>query len=262
MGHERVGTLPKTQKWRNVVGQIATVGGAGGSDVADIAASTTQNVRSRLRRVHLDPGVKAAFEFLVMAAVASRSADPRRELSELGVDIPDEPNAFSFAKAASLWLARHRGSPEYGRIARGAASDAIAAWYRRNQTGQERLFGSQNDPYEVWRQASNGTGFCELSRLFFAGFTERYLKYFLEREASEVSGGLAERDLFEERLEGHVDEVSQHAFETARIAQSFAAGWFNNNAREHVPDQEAMERFLRRAFGKIRDELSREGLEG
>ena len=73
--------------------------------------------------------------------------------------------------------------------------------------------------------------------------------------------GLVERDGFGERLDGHVEQVSQHAFETARIAQSFAAGWFNRNARDGVPDREATARFLSVAFGKIRGELLREDTE-
>ena len=267
MGHERVGTLPKTQKWRSLVGQIASLagsgaGGSGGTstavDVSDIAEQTVRNVGQQFRRAHLDAGVGAAFEYLVLLAAAGRAADPRSVLREHGIEVPDKPTALSFAKVGSSWLARNQDSLEYGQMARGAVSDTIGAWYRENRPPQDRLFEPPEDPFGVWRRAGDGAGFCELARLFFANFTERHLNYYLEREASAVLPGFGERDRFGAQLNGHVDGVSQHAFETARIAQSFAAGWFTNNTREGVPDREAIARFLSVAFGKLRGELLRE----
>jgi len=227
-------------------------------EVADIAEQTVRSVNQQFRRAHLDTGVGAAFEYLVVLAAAGRSDDPRSVLSEYGIEVPEKPTALSFAKAASSWLARNQDSLEYGQLARGAVSDAIGAWYRENRPPQDRLFEPPEDPFSVWRRAGDGAGFCELARLFFASFTERHLNYYLEREASAVLPGFVERDRFGAQLNGHVEDVSQHAFETARIAQSFAAGWFTNNTKEGVPDREAIARFLSIAFGKIRGELLRE----
>jgi hypothetical protein len=227
-------------------------------DVSDIAGQTLRNVRGRYRNIHRDEGVAAAFEFLVLLAVAARSDDPQGKLRSFGIDVPDRPTALSFTKAGHAWMAESQSSLEYGKIARGAYSDVIASWHRKHRTAQERLFEPIDNSFEVWRTASNGAGFCELARLFFASFTERYLKYFLEREASAVTTSIEERDRLGEELEDHVDDISQHAFETARIAQSFAAGWFNNYARENAPYRQAIKRFLWVAFGKMREELLRE----
>ena len=224
----------------------------------DIAERTVRNVSEQFRRAHLDKGVRAAFEFLVLLAVAGRSPDPRAELSKYNIELPEKPTALSFAKAANSYLIQSRDSLEYAQMARGATSDTIASWYRRNKPPQERLFEPPEDSFGVWRTASTGADFCELARLFFASFTERHLNYFLEREASAALPGFTERERFGEQLEEHVDGVSKHAFETAKIAQSFAAGWFNTHARVGTPDQEAISRFLAHAFGKIRGELVRE----
>ena len=67
-----------------------------------------------------------------------------------------------------------------------------------------------------------------------------------------------DRERLARRLENHVDEVSHHAFETARITQSFAAGWFNNYAREGMPSEGEIEGFLSHQIGKLREELNRE----
>lgn len=257
MGHERVGTLPKTHKWRSLVASMAIMG-APGAEVPDIAGQTVRNVRGRYRNIHQDEGVNAAFEFLVLLAVAGRSPEPRSRLRSFGIEVPENPTALSFAKAAHVWTGQKQSSLEYGKIARGAASDAVASWHRKHSPTQTLLFGTSDDSFEVWRKASNGAGFCELARLFFASFTERYLKYFLDREASAVATSIEARDRLGEELEDHVDDISRHAFETARIAQSFAASWFNKNAMDSVPDRPAITRFLSVAFGKMRDELLRE----
>jgi hypothetical protein len=97
--------------------------------------------------------------------------------------------------------------------------------------------------------------------LFFAKFTERYLNYFLEREASAVSKTIEQRELLQKQLRDQIDTVSRHAFETAKIAQSFAAGWYNRHAKEKVPPDDEIAGFLAIAFGKLREDLRREKTE-
>ena len=79
MGHERVGALPQTKRWRDVVGQLAESSGSP-EDVAAIANDTLENVRVQLRKIHSDDGVVAAFQFLV-ALTRSASSDDLGEAS-------------------------------------------------------------------------------------------------------------------------------------------------------------------------------------
>lgn len=97
-----------------------------------------------------------------------------------------------------------------------------------------------------------------MARLFFAKFTERYLNYFVEREASAACRTVEQRDLLQAQLREHVDVVSRHAFETAKIAQSFAAGWYNRHAKTAAPTNDEISGFLAIAFGKLREDLRRE----
>ena len=208
------------------------------TEVADIAQQTIQKVRSRFRHIMRDNGVLAAFQFLVNLAIASREENPQTWLLDIGIELPDNPTLLSFGKAVSAYVEPKRDSFEYGEIAQQAASDAIFEWHRENQPTMGFLFKSLEDPFEVWHKAGDGAGFCGLSRLFFAKFTQRYLEYFLEREASAALGYINDRNKFEKQLEEHVDAISLHAFEAAKISQSFAAGWFNKYAKEGVPSEE------------------------
>ena len=255
MGHERESALPRTQRWRAIVQQIGNV------PVSETSRNTLQNVRTRFRHLFQDEGVFGAYQFLVILAVASREENPFAWLQEMGIELPDSPTALSLAKAIDTYVEPRRVSLEYSELAQKAASDAIAGWYSQNQPTMTHLFESLEDPYEVWRKAGNARGFCELSRLFFANLTHRYLEYFLCREASAVLPGVAERDMFEQRLQEHIDAISLHAFESAKITQSFAAGWFNKHAREGIPSEETVKGFMSIALGKMREELQREDVE-
>ena len=63
MGHERVGVLPRSQPWRNIVALIGkTVDSE--ANLSEIANATLKQVRSRFEFLQKDNGIKAAFKFL------------------------------------------------------------------------------------------------------------------------------------------------------------------------------------------------------
>ena len=253
MGHERVGALPKTEPWRKVVKDIASYNGDA-EQSRRIANQTLENVRDRFESIQRDPNVRAAFKFLTELAVAGAGGQTT------AFQLPDNPTAFTIARALDSAVPAHTGSSEYAALAKAAATDAIANWYAQNAR-QPSLFGTAEQNSEIWKRAGTAGGFCEIARLFFAKFTERYLNYFLEREASAVSPTIERRELLQKQIRDQIDAVSKHAFETARITQSFAAGWYNRHAREAMPTDEEIAGFLAIAFGKLREDLRREKTE-
>lgn len=258
MGHIRMGILPKSRKWIEISEMIVGMY-TSETEIEDIAQKTIENVRYQFRNIEQDNGVIRAFQFLVCIAFASRDEKPKEKMFNFGIDLSEELTPFSFAKAVNDYVAADLDSCEYGKIAQQAAGDAISTWYNENQTPNPSLFASLDDPFQVWRKAGIGAGFCELSRLFFSNFTQRYLNYYLERVVSSTLSSVEQSNDFGQQLEKHVDTISLHAFETAKIAQSYAAGWFNNQIKNDFPSENEIKRFLSRAFGKIRDELQREG---
>ena len=256
MGHERVGGLPHTQRWRALVAQLAESSDFS-ADAATIANDTLHNVREQFKKLPLDDGVVAAFQFLVALAKSSSSDITGERDFSPDIDFDQSPSALMLVSQLRSWVNAQDGSREYAYLATRACADAIAIWTTKQGT-QPSLFTGSVDARQVWRLANNGAGFCEVSRLFFSKFTERYLAYFLDREASAQASDIAERDQLSVELRNHIDNVSRFAFETARITQSFAAGWFNNYARGTYPSKDDSKRFLSIAFGKIREELRRE----
>ena len=256
MGHERVGILPRRKRWTQIVDQIADF--TESNEVSEVAKQTIQNVRKRFRHIENDQGVLSAFKFLVLLSHSSKSKNLSKILSEHGIRLPDNFTPLHLAKAVNEWTDRSAESNEYAAIAKESAIRALSEWYFNHETRQVNIFTEESEPLEIWREASQGAGFCELSRLYFSKFTENYLKYFLEREASASLNSIEERDRFENYLENHIDEISNHAFETAKITQSFAAGWYNKHVKEAPPSDKEIKGFLSHSFKKMRDELLRE----
>ena len=119
------------------------------------------------------------------------------------------------------------------------------------------------DPGDLRRalaRLASGDRFGALARGFFARLTSRTLDYYLSRElANHVGPGRrfqsdAERVAFDRAL-------STHAFETARIVEAFAGGWYGKQVwkSEGLTDA-SMAGFAQYAFKKIRDELGQRRL--
>ena len=258
MGHERVGFLPRSQRWMQVVAALAETGASGGADVSDVASKTLENVRRRYQGIHKDPGVKAAFLYVLSLSTDCLERSETHDV--IGIDLRSNPSSVRIAAKLNAWVTANLGYPEYAEIARRAGGDAIASWTQQ-QGRQTDLLEGEPSAQRIWQAASDARGFCEVARLFFAKFTERYLRYFLEREASAKLPSLEVRERFAHQLSEHIDAISKHAFETSKITQSFAAGWFNNHARNGHPSDVEVEAFLALSFGKLQEELRRESLE-
>jgi len=257
LGHERLGVLPKTIAWRLIVNEMSGYA-LGASQISSIAKNTLQQVQRQFNSLENDPSIKSAFEFLLQVAYAFQKNDPLKYLIDNKVIESKELSVLKLARAINNYKKEEVISKEYQTFARQAAIDAINNWYYNNLERGQNLFTEGIDSESIFRKAADGSGFCELSRLYFSKFTERYLKYFLEREASAVITNLKERKRFNEEIEKHINQISKHAFETSKITQSFAAGWFNKNVKDNFPEDRKVRGFLSRALGKMKGELLQE----
>jgi hypothetical protein len=236
--------------------QVAGYGS--GVPVATITELTLQNTRARYEELSRDAAVDAVFGYLVAFAASYRG---RKKSGEGG---PAE--AVSSERLTPLAVVRELrsrvpgglGSAEFSQLALSAAADAVGAWSSMHSTGQGSLFDTRAQVDTDWQSLGSGAGFCELARLYFGKLTERYLRYFLDRAAFATLPDTQARSGFLREVESHLDDISKHAFETAKITQSFAAGWFNKHAGAGSLNATTRRHFLSHAFGKLRDELRRE----
>lgn len=258
MGHERVGWVPKTQKWLDLIEKIG-LAYAGQADVQDVAAQTLKNVQAQYKNLSRDDAVKSAYAYLLKFALACGKDDIGAALQDVGLSNPERASILDIVRSMRSSIPVEQASTEYGDLAINAAADALGTWQREFASKQMSLFDTSNNSLESWRDLGDGGGFCQLSRVFFGKLTERYLKYFLDRVSSATCTSLEGRERFQQGIEKHVDDISQHAFETAQITQSFAAGWYNKHKADELVTDTQLEGYLGIAFGKLREELRIEG---
>ncbi len=257
MGHKRLGALPKSKAWRLIVEELGWFA-LGASEISSIAENTLRNVQGRFSSLIDDPSINSAFEFLLHLSFAFRGNNPLKYLTDNKILDKEELTLLKLGRAATNYKNNEVVSQEYQTFAKQAVIDAINNWYKDNLESGRSLFSEDIDTKAIFNRASNGSGFCELSRLYFSKLTERYLKYFLEREAATKITNVSQRERFSTELEKQVNQISKHAFETAKITQSYAAGWYNKNAKDNFPEKNEIDNFLSYAISKMKSELLRE----
>ena len=243
-----MGMLPKTKRWRAIVSEVASTDFSPRA-TAEVTAHTLDALGSRYRDLAQDQSVQEAFSYLVEIAKLANTPQANNSLSN--------HTPLSLVITLTERLSANSGSLETRELVQRATADALAAWYRQHSSTQADIFGGDVHS-NVWQGLGSGAGFCELSRLYFSRLTERYLNYFLDREASSVLPSLVAREDFQQRLREHVADVSRLSFESAKITQSYAAGWFNKYARSSTPTAVQKRKFLAYAFDKLREEFRRE----
>lgn len=255
MGHERIGFLPHTKQWQAIVDQLSMYNG-GDESVLKIADDTLKAIRKAYEAMPYDESVIKAISYLATLVFSANQEDQPAYLNDNGYMVDSQLSLFSLMTSAQEYITTETGSLEINKIAKDAALQAVISYQQEHQTNQLMLFSDQ--PESVWKSAGNGAAFCELARTFFASFTDRQLKYYVERAAASKIGDYAALQSFTDTLSTQSQKIANHAFEITKIMQSFAAGWYNKNASSSLPDENKVRGFLQMSFGKMREEFRRE----
>jgi hypothetical protein len=222
MGHQRLGTLPGSRKWRQIVQLIS-----GGADVTEVAAATSAAAENQMADASNDSAVRRAVWLLTQIPLAARQVHFASELKKLGLRVGDQPTLFEVVAAMSDAVDGHvgrtGGRTDLGEMAQLSAVESLTAVAGRELPD---LFGST---YERTKAALGGLGtvkqFAVLARDFFSRLSRRQLNYFLSRELSKHVGvnsrfqTIREHRDFENALDLHCRVVS-------RIIKEFSGKWF------------------------------------
>jgi len=183
MGHIRTGFLPRTEKWNAIVQQLTLFGGDT-SVVPQIAEGTLSAIKKTYEAMPYDESVIKAVSFLANLAFSAKQIDQVAFLNANGYSVDESLSVFSIVISAQRYITTDSGSLEINKIAKDAAMQAVIDYHEKHQSNQLDLFG--NEPQSPLRSIGNGAAFCELARSFFAIFTDRQIKYCVEREAAQA----------------------------------------------------------------------------
>jgi hypothetical protein len=223
MGHIRLGELPRTRKWQQVVGLIEHGAGA-----AQIANATVAAAEKGLNLAADDAGLVETIWLLTQLPLAARTDDFSGALRQAGLDVSTAPSLLevvgAFSDAVDARLATTGGRTDLGEMAQMAAAETMS---RLVGARTQSLFGtSAQDVQTAFSGLATNRQFSVFARDFFGRLTEKCLDYFLSRTyAHHVGEGrrfttLAQQAEFSRALELHCREAS-------KIVEVFSGGWFS-----------------------------------
>ena len=253
MGHIRLGMLPRTRRWAEVVDLVAV-----GGNSAAVASATLDAAEQDLVSAADDVGLRRAFWLLTQIPDAARSTDFAASLRALGIAVSDAPSAADLSAAFTQAIDDHvettKSRSGTGELAQIAAAETLSTFLRDRASG---LFGSTSEDVrsELGKVATE-VQFGRFARDFFARFTTRYLTYFLSKELpQQVGEGRHFRDPAQARVFSSALEL--HCRQASKIVESFAGGWYSKARFEKDLSEVRTGKFIAYALKKVRGELRR-----
>jgi hypothetical protein len=253
MGHVRLGTLPRTRNWIQVLDLVG-----GGAGAPAVAAATMNAAQRGLEAAAQDKGLVYSVWLLTQLPVAARSADFEGRLRELGLNVSRSASMLevtgAFADAVDAHLRRNRGRSDLGEMAQMAATEAMTVL---GSPANGSLFDTAAPSAREALQALATTAkFSGLAREFFARLATKYLTYFLSRELSNYVGPGGRFA----GIDGHAEftrALDLHCHQASRIVEVFAGGWFAKGQLKGPITQKKASGFVHVALKKLRAELAK-----
>jgi hypothetical protein len=251
MGHQHLGTLPRSKKWRDVIDLIS-----GGANVQHVAAATSDAAERQMIDASNDPAVRYTVWLLTQIPLAARKEHFPAELKRLGLAISDEPTLIEIATAMGLaidgYVGKMGGRTDLGEMAQLAALESLSAVAGRELPD---LFAAGPERTKtVLAGLASVKQFTVLARDFFSRLSRRQLSYFLSRELANHVGVNSRFQTIREHYDFEA-ALDLHCRETSRIIKEFSGEWFSKKNYEGGIDQAAAGRFAHIVFKKLREEL-------
>jgi len=228
MGHVRLGSLPRSRAWKEVVGLITA-----GADVSQIANATIRAADKAFSIVLNDEGFTEAVWLMTQLAIAAKKDNFNDHLQSVGINLPQDSSlpdvAAAVAEAMDRKLESNGSRSDLGEMSQRAL---VGALVEHISPKLPSLFTPDaSDVQAALASLGKKREFGELSRTFFAKLTNESMNYFLSKTlATHLGEGqrfatMNEMGQFEKALTTHCKEASL-------IVEQFSADWFSKHKYE------------------------------
>lgn len=255
MGHIRLGKLPATRRWREVVAFLTE----GEVDVADLADAVARASDKSLKQAIRDPAFVEALWLLIKIPQAAKSGNFAAALTQIGITVPVNPSIADLVTGfgAAVESAQRR-SPNTTDLSEMARNAGIAALHSLATERAPSLWEpNREDERTTVATFASPDRFGELAQRFFTNLVERHLHYYLDRELPKHIGPGKDLQSVGDLI-SFEGVVRRHCAETTVIMRAFAKGWLGNNAFHLDKDLSRQDAagFAYVAFEKVRKELA------
>ncbi len=264
MGHQRLGDIPKSRKWKAVVAAVS--GGGGGTTgsgdfndyVSDVARQALDAAGPGLQRAIGDSGLSYTFFLLTQIVLAARKEDWRDRLRQTGIRLTDKSDFFDLTseiqRAVDEFVVRQGRRTDVGEIAQQAAGEALVSLAGQSA---RTLFGTGSaEVQDAVRQLSTTSGFGRLGQRFFGCFLTRFLNFYISRLTAASTGS---RSLKGVGAVAHFNEtLERHCEQSAAIVRDFCGQWYSKTEFQTGINLENSTRCVAHALTKLQDELAQQ----
>ena len=168
MGHVRLGSLPRSRAWKEVVGLITA-----GADVSQIANATIRAADKAFSFVLNDEGFTEAVWLMTQLAIAAKKDNFNDHLQSVGINLPQDTSlpdvAAAVAEAMDRKLESNGSRSDLGEMSQRAL---VGALVEHISPKLPSLFTPDaSDVQAALASLGKKREFGELSRTFFAKLT-------------------------------------------------------------------------------------------
>lgn len=253
MGHVRLGLLPRSRAWKEVVALITA-----GADVSQIANATITAAEKAFSSVLNDHGYTEAVWLMTQLAIAAKKPDIGKHLDSLGVSLPTDASLSDVAAAVSDALDRNLESSakrsDLGEIAQRALVGTVIEHLSPKLPS---LFpSSANDVQAALAALGKKKEFGDFSRTFFSTLANESLGYFLTKTLA-THLGEGQRFATMNEMSQFQTALKTHCREASLIVEQFSGDWFSKHRYEESGDisRKSSNGFAAHALTKMKDEL-------
>ncbi len=253
MGHIRLGVLPRTHKWRAVIGLLddAQV------PAAQVATQVMEGSKEVLASESAQSSVSYCIWLLTQLTQAAQSDNFQSALNELYLQVGDQTNASDFlalvSRTATWHLSRLEPKTAFNNIAGLALRETLT---HTIGTYANTLFGSGlSDIRSALKRYSTSKQFSNLLHVYFASLLRRTLRFVIDHEITDHLGpGRRFQDV--QSLQEFENALDVFSNQTSRIVDTFSGGWYSKQLwQQGSISQEDTVRFVSVALKKLRADL-------
>ncbi len=263
MGHTRLGEIPKSRKWKDIVAlmsnaQFMSSNPVFKDEVEMIAVRTLDAAETGIERALDDIGLRYTFYLLTQLALSSREENWEEKLSKHQINISKLSSTFDLISEIQIsiddYIFENGRATDISEMAQQSIGETIS---KMVEPKANTLFGTGKEEVQsAIKSLSTKKGFADLGQKFFGHFMTHYLNFFLSRVTAAQVGTGKLRSV--EDITKFNQVLQTHCEQTAKIVRDYCGEWYSKTEYMKGINIENTSDFMSVALKKLKSELKKQ----